>query len=229
MLHEPFYASCEVGSGTVQHDLFALRVERGPCISNHSSQEHDTPPAQLVVPRGTSMTMSAHSTKRQTAKKARSERTRKAQQTAFLSAFRRTVSVTSAAKEAGVSRSTHYNWIDTDPEYAEQVEAVNEELADALEQEAHRRAVEGVEEPVFCRGERVGSIRKYSDPLLILLLKAKRPEQFRDSVDVTNKLDDGTTVIDPAVMKTLTDEDIRVARLLGRKLAGLESSRKVEL
>ena len=95
-------------------------------------------------------------------------------------------------------------------------------LADALEQEARRRALEGVEEPVFCRGERVGVIRRYSDALLILLLKAKRPEQFRDVVDLSGRTDDELATIDPDILKQLTDEDIEMARRLGRKLSGLK-------
>ena len=50
---------------------------------------------------------------------------------------------------------------------------------DALEDEAIRRAREGVEEPVFQGGLRCGSVRKYSDLLLIFLLKSRRP--YRDS------------------------------------------------
>ena len=129
--------------------------------------------------------------------------------------------MTAAAREAGVNRSTHYNWMEADLEYAEQFDAVNEELADELEQEARRPALKGVEEPVFKGGERVGTITKYSDALLILLLKAKRPDQFGDSVDVTNRIDDVMAVVDPDVMKDMTDEEVRSARALWRKLAGL--------
>ena len=159
-------------------------------------------------------------------KKQGRERYRRAKQSAFLLVFGRIGSVTGAAREAGVSRSTHYNWLETDLDYAEQFENTNEELADALEEEARRRALEGVDEPVYYRGERVGSFRKYSDALLILLLRAKRPEQFRDSVAINNTIDAATGVIDPAIMNTLTDEELEMARTLGRKLAGLETSPK---
>ena len=56
-----------------------------------------------------------------------------------------------------------------------------EEAADTLEAEARRRAIEGVEEPVFHKGQRVGTVRKYSDLLLIFLLKGVRPQKFRDN------------------------------------------------
>jgi hypothetical protein len=44
---------------------------------------------------------------------------------------------------------------------------------DALEREAWRRAVEGFDEPVHYQGEVVGYVKKYSDRMLELLLKAK--------------------------------------------------------
>ena len=51
---------------------------------------------------------------------------------------------------------------------------------DALEDEAVRRAVEGVIKPVFHQGKRVGTLRVFSDPLLMFLLRARRPERFAD-------------------------------------------------
>jgi hypothetical protein len=56
--------------------------------------------------------------------------------------------------------------------------------AAALEGEAVRRAYHGVEEPVFYRGVQCGSVTKYSDKLLIFLLKARDPS-YRDSSTVT--------------------------------------------
>ena len=51
---------------------------------------------------------------------------------------------------------------------------------DVLEWEARRRAVEGYEVPVFHQGVEVGSVRRFSDLLLIFLLKHRRPEIFQD-------------------------------------------------
>jgi len=51
-----------------------------------------------------------------------------------------------------------------------------------LEDEAERRAVEGVEEDVFSpHGKKVGKRRVYSDALLVRLLKAAAPEKYSDS------------------------------------------------
>ena len=59
-----------------------------------------------------------------------------------------------------------------------------EAAADVLEGEGFRRAVRGWDEPVFYEGRRVGSKRRYSDQLLTLLLKAARPDKFRESVSL---------------------------------------------
>ncbi len=50
--------------------------------------------------------------------------------------------------------------------------------ADALEDEAMRRAIDGVEKPVFRGGEVVGHVRDYSDSMLMFLLKSRKPEVF---------------------------------------------------
>ena len=49
-----------------------------------------------------------------------------------------------------------------------------------LEAEAHRRAFIGIDKPVYYKGEVVGSITKYSDRLLMFLLKAHDPQMFGD-------------------------------------------------
>ena len=59
---------------------------------------------------------------------------------------------------------------------------------DDLELEARRRAVEGTERPVFYQGGEVGYVREYSDTLLIFLLKAHRPNKFRERVEHEHKV-----------------------------------------
>jgi hypothetical protein len=103
---------------------------------------------------------------------------------AFLAAYAENGTITHAAKAAGVDRATHYRWLD-DADYAERFGVAQEESIEALEREGRRRAVEGTEEPVYQGGKLVGTIRKYSDTLLIFLLKAQRPAVYRERVDVT--------------------------------------------
>lgn len=63
-----------------------------------------------------------------------------------------------------------------------------EEAVNSLEEEVWRRGMEGVKVPVFYRGRKVGEIRRYSDRLLILLLKAHRPKKYRDNIQPTREL-----------------------------------------
>lgn len=98
----------------------------------------------------------------------------------FLQHLRETGNVTVAARAVGFSRSRVYMIKDEDPTFAQEWENAEREAADLLEKEAYRRAVEGVDEPVFYQGIMVSTIRKYSDALLTLLLKGTKPEKFRE-------------------------------------------------
>lgn len=100
----------------------------------------------------------------------------------FLKAFARHGNVTRAAKAARVDRSTPYDWQKKDEAFAAAWEDAKEAAADVLETEAFRRAVTGTLKGVYHQGEKVDTERQYSDGLLTLLLKATRPEKFKDRV-----------------------------------------------
>src|SRR4051794_11696208 len=95
----------------------------------------------------------------------------------FLESLARTGNVSASADAASVHRSTVYEHAERHPDFAEEWETAVEIAVDALELEARRRAFEGTEEPVFYKGQQCGKIRKYSDTLLIFLLKAHRPQK----------------------------------------------------
>lgn len=96
-------------------------------------------------------------------------------------------SVTHAAREVGVAKQRLYELRATDEGFALQWAIAYETGTQALEDEARRRAVDGVEEPVYQRGELVGGIRRYDTPLLMFLLRARRPDTYRDNVTVAVK------------------------------------------
>jgi AcrR family transcriptional regulator len=98
----------------------------------------------------------------------------------LLTAFGEGLSVAAAAKRAGVGRSTAYEWRSADADFAKAWDEAIEAGTDVLEDEAVRRAVEGTDEPVFYQGMVCGAVRRYSDTLLIFMLKARRPEKFKD-------------------------------------------------
>lgn len=112
---------------------------------------------------------------------------------AFLAAFALTGNVLVASETAGVPRRTIYEWRRADPEFAAAMDLAREEACDRLEEEARRRAYDGTEEPVFGRVERdrdgqVGTVQKYSDTLLIFLLKGNKPEKFRERVEHSGRV-----------------------------------------
>ena len=98
----------------------------------------------------------------------------------FLEALRNTGNVTLAADTAGVHRNTVYAAKHANEDFAMSWEAALDVAGATMEGEARRRAMEGVLEPVYYRGEAVGAIRKFSDTLLIFLLKAHNPKKYRD-------------------------------------------------
>ena len=122
---------------------------------------------------------------------------------AFLEAFAKYGLVIAAAKEAGVARSTVYHERQRNEEFALAWADVEEWSTEEMEQEARRRAVMGVQEPVYYRGELVGHVRKFSDTLLIFLLKARRPEIYRETIVHTGRdggpIEVADDIQDPAV------------------------------
>lgn len=66
-------------------------------------------------------------------------------------------------------------WMEDDPEVAGRLKKAQLIGWSTLESEAHRRAVQGVEEAVYYQGEVVGYKTVYSDGLLMQMLKARVP------------------------------------------------------
>lgn len=120
---------------------------------------------------------------------------RKAQ---FLDVLRETANVTVSARAVGVSLSTVYKHRTDDALFAERFEEAMDEAVDMLEHEAHRRAFQGTDEPVFYRGDEVGYVRKYSDALTMFLLKAHRPDKYRERSEVKQELSGGLQLTDTA-------------------------------
>lgn len=99
-------------------------------------------------------------------------------QTAFLEVFVRTGTVEAACRQVGIGRRTVYDWAAQDVAFADRFHEAREAVAELLEQECRRRALEGTVEPVFFAGQVVGGRQRYSDLCLLALLRAYRPERF---------------------------------------------------
>lgn len=106
----------------------------------------------------------------------------KANQAAFLEAYAKTATITHAATIAGIDPTRHYEWLEQDTSYADRFKDAKAKATDALEKEARRRAIEGVEEPVgWYQGQPGGYVMRYSDTLLIFLLKGANPRKYREN------------------------------------------------
>lgn len=144
----------------------------------------------------------------------------------FFVAFADSGLVKDACSFAGISRQTAYEERKTNPHFAERWEDVEEDTTQQMEREAIRRGMEGVAEPVIFKGEDTGiSIQKYSDTLLIFMLKARRPETYRERVDVKHE---GTirTEVGVAVPKDASSDDLNavadeLAARRGRRAANV--------
>lgn len=113
---------------------------------------------------------------------------------AFILALAVTGNVSAACKKAKVSRQTVYLYKREDPAFAaawDEAEAIYVEL---LEAEADRRAAKGTLKPVFYKGAKVGTVREYSDTLLMFRLKALRPDKYRERADVKHSGNVGGTI-----------------------------------
>lgn len=118
------------------------------------------------------------------------DRTTEQKQMEFLEAFVELISVSRAAKKAKLSyRTIVYDWIRDDADFKKAYERACEIATFKLEDEAIRRAFEGTLKPVYQGGKKIGTIREYSDTLLIVLLKARAPEKYkeRSSSELTGK------------------------------------------
>jgi AcrR family transcriptional regulator len=96
----------------------------------------------------------------------------------FLDALGKGGCLRDAARRAGVSHQTVYNHQRSDPTFARQCELALSMASTDLELHAWERAVHGVEEPVYQRGEQVGTRLKRSDAMLRMLLQAAKPKKY---------------------------------------------------
>jgi hypothetical protein len=114
----------------------------------------------------------------------RAEAEKGSDQKRFLQAFVITCSVHEASRLAKVRSEAHYEWLREDPTYSGRFREARIWAAQTLEDEAVRRALEGVRRPLLYKGKQVylqGQAQyrlEYSDRLLLRLLEAFLPEKY---------------------------------------------------
>jgi len=102
----------------------------------------------------------------------------------YLRAIEQAGTLAAGCRAARVSHNTVYAWREVDDVFAMAENQARSTFADALEEAAVRRARDGIERPVYQQGTLVGYETVYSDALLWNLLKATRPEKFRERLDM---------------------------------------------
>ena len=125
-------------------------------------------------------------------------------------------SVTDACRYAKVDRVQFEIWRLEDEGFTVRLALAQQDRIDKAEQEAFRRAVDGVTDDVYYQGDVVGQKQIYSDGLLQFLLKGNRAEKYGDKVDLNAKIEAVSLV---AVLKALPTVE--------RELYAMESEGRV--
>ncbi len=139
----------------------------------------------------------------------------------FVQALAETGNISESCRQIGFSRSIVYAHREQNSEFAAGWDEALDVATDSLEAEVRRRGHDGYEEPVFYQGVMVATIRKYSDTLLIFLLKKHNPA-FRDhtSINLGGQRDNPMKVA-PIKDDHLTDEErAEFKRLKNKVLMG---------
>jgi hypothetical protein len=113
----------------------------------------------------------------------------------FFTALENGHPVRAACTAAGYARRCVYRWRRNDPDFGARWSRALTMAGDLLEEEADRRGRDGVDVPVFHKGEASGTKRKYSDSLLLARLKAIRPELYRERITVPGPQNQPLTVV----------------------------------
>lgn len=103
---------------------------------------------------------------------------------AFLAALRNFGVVRAACEASKVPRSTATTHRKNNARFAALWDEALEDFADSLESEALRRARDGTVKGIYYKGELTNTEHEYSDQLMAIMLKAKRPDQYGDKLTV---------------------------------------------
>ena len=104
----------------------------------------------------------------------------------FLEHYAKTGRVHESADVIHRSASQIRNWKERDPKFLAAYKEAEERFLEKIEAEIDRRAVEGVREDVFNRkGEKTGTVTKFSDVLIMFRAKALAPNKYRERIEQT--------------------------------------------
>lgn len=107
---------------------------------------------------------------------------------AMIACYAETCNLVQAAKKAGISRDTHYDWLKKAPRYAAVFAETKRSAVDYLKSVAVERATVGWLEPVHYQGSICGHVRRFDGGLLQFLLRGMAPEEFGARTEVTGPM-----------------------------------------
>jgi hypothetical protein len=112
------------------------------------------------------------------------ERRQAEQKARYLKTVGQVGTLTAGCRAARCSPHTVYAWREHDLAFAMAEAEARTAFADAVEEEAIRRAWHGIKRPIYQGGKLVGYETVYSDNLLLQLLRAHKPEKYRENVQL---------------------------------------------
>ncbi len=113
-------------------------------------------------------------------------------QYAFVEALAETGIVEEACRRVGMSRTSADNLRrrSCGVHFRRAWQAAVDYAAHRIEENAHRRAREGLARPIFRNGEQVGEYRHFDERLTMFLLRSYRPERYGKALDRLLAADD---------------------------------------
>lgn len=137
---------------------------------------------------------------------------------AFLKGFATDGIVKTGLEAAGVTRDTLKQWRERHEWFEEAYKRALDDANDLIERELHRRAVHGVNEPITYQGQPTWvtnpadpngppvmfTVKKYSDSLMPLLMKARKPQEYGDKSKVQLE---GAAVAPVLILPGVVDAD----------------------
>lgn len=136
----------------------------------------------------------------------------------FLETMEQGFSISKCCRAAGISYHTALEHKNKDKDFAEMWAAAYDVGTDAYEDEAKRRAFDGIDKPVMYQGEVVAYVREYSDKILLSILASRRPDKWKGEGGVSVTVGAPVTgitrkVIDPSgkdITKSVQVEDAEI-------------------
>jgi len=110
----------------------------------------------------------------------------------FLEVLEATGNVSDTCRLVTIGRTAAYNHRKKDRSFALEWDEAEAIAMGAMEGEARRRGVDGVDRPLMHGGKQVGSVKEYSDRMLELLLRAHWPEKYNERLVASGRGDSGS-------------------------------------